>query len=313
MSRNASRSTLHRALVLPLLLLLASPAGAVSWWGKRDNREGLLAMVRNRALLFPQDGAAKPAELNDAFQVGDKLKTYPDSACRVLFMEDSFLNIGPATEYSLTRSRYDEITGARDIGFGLAAGKVRLAVGRLFGRGSASVETPTAVVGVKGTDVIVGYDPRIKRTLVLVLQGEVDVRSANPQLSGVIETVPAGSFTEVGDAAPPSEPQPAPPGMIETNLGETSVPSDPARSTPEVTVSEATTVPEPPPVPIATTDEVALNLDVMNQLQNGAPGNGTSDPNAGQTSPNAGLDQPPPEVLPPPVTSIPPDQCPGCP
>ena len=59
---------LRVALVAPLLASLALPAGAASWWGKRDNREGLVAMVRNRALLFQKDGPAKPAELNDAFQ-----------------------------------------------------------------------------------------------------------------------------------------------------------------------------------------------------------------------------------------------------
>jgi hypothetical protein len=309
-----SRSLLRVVLVAPLLALLAYPADAASWWGKRDNREGLVAMVRNRALLFQKDGPAKPCELNDAFQIGDKLKTYDASAARILFMEDSFLNIGPATEYSLTRSRYDEITGARDIGFGLAAGKVRLAVGRLFGRGSASVETPTAVVGVKGTDVIVGYNAKGKRTLVLVLQGEVELRSSNPQVSGIITTVSAGMFSEVGESTAPSEPQVAPEALIEANVGETTVEPDPERSTPEVTVAEAEAVPQPPPGEIGT--EVT-DMGLITQVQDaGDLGGGTSDPAVSQTGDNAGLNQPPPETLPPlvpPVTSYPPDQCPGCP
>jgi hypothetical protein len=307
------RSTiiLRAALVAPLLALFVFPADAASWWGKRDNREGLVAMVRNRALLFQKDGPAKPAELNDAFQIGDKLKTYDASAARILFMEDSFLNIGPATEYSLTRSRYDEITGARDIGFGLAAGKIRLAVGRLFGRGSASVETPTAVVGVKGTDVIVGYDAKGKRTLILVLQGEVEVGSTNPQLSGVLTTVSAGMFSEVGESTPPSEPQIAPAALIDANVGETTVEPDPERTTPEVTVAEAEAVQPPPPGPSGT--EV-VDVSLLTQVQDaGDVAGGTSDPSVGQTGDNAGLDLPPPDILPPLITSYPPDQCPGCP
>ena len=309
-----TRTILRVALVAPLLASLTLPVEAASWWGTRDNREGLVAMVRNRALLFQKDGPAKPVELNDALKIGDRLKTYESSAARILFMEDSFLNIGPATEYTLTRSKYDDITGARDIGFGLAAGKVRLAVGRLFGRGSASVETPTAVVGVKGTAVIVGYDPKGKKSTILVLQGEVDVSSTNPQLSGVITTVGPGMFTEVGESAPPSDPQVAPEALIEANVGETSVAPDPERSTPDVTVAEAETIPQTPPGAVGT--ELA-DVGLMTQVQDaGDVGGGTSDPAVSQTGDSAGLNQPPPETLPPlvpPVTSYPPDQCPGCP
>jgi hypothetical protein len=305
---------LRVALPAALVAALAVPAEAASWWGKRDNREGLVAMVRNRALLFQKDGPAKPAELNDAFQIGDRLKTYDASAARILFMEDSFLNIGPATEYALTRSRYDEITGARDIGFALAAGKVRLAVGRLFGRGSASVETPTAVVGVKGTDVIVGYDSKVKRTLVLVLQGEVELRSSNPQLSAVVTTVSAGTYSEVGESTPPSTPQPAPEALIEASVGETAVEPDPERTTPDVTVAEAEVIPQAPPAALGT--EVTDMGLLAQAVDAGDVSGGTSDPAVSQIGDSAGLNQPPPEILPPPVpppTSFPPDQCPGCP
>ena len=87
--------------------------------------------------------------------------------------------------------------------------------GRLFGRGTATVETPTAVVGVKGTDVFVGYDDQAKLTQVIVLHGIVEVTSKNPQISAVTIQVGAGQFTEVGEDATPPQPRPAPVGHDE--------------------------------------------------------------------------------------------------
>ena len=70
------RNTRQKLLLAALIVALsASSAWSISWWGKRDNREGLLTMVRNRVILFPEEGAAKPAALNDAFQINDRIKT----------------------------------------------------------------------------------------------------------------------------------------------------------------------------------------------------------------------------------------------
>ena len=315
MNRRTQRPLQHAITVLAILLLAAPPALSTSWWGRRDTREGLLAMVRNRVILFPTEGAAKPAELNDAFAVDDRIKTQADSSCRILFMEDSFLTLGPLTDYTLTRSRYDEITGARDVGFRLASGKLRLTVGRLFGRGSASVETPTAVVGVKGTDVIVGYDPERKSTLVMVLEGLVDITSLNAALAGVVTTVSAGEYAEVdaGPEAPAS--QPAPESLIEENVEDTSVEPDPERSAPEVTTAEANTTPEPPPPP---GDQGATDLALIEVAEEtGDVSGGGSSPDSSQDGSGGGgtpLPDPLPDILPEPVLSVPPDQCPGnCP
>jgi hypothetical protein len=307
MMRRVSNTPGRLAVTFLLLALGGSAAWSISWWGKRDNREGLLTMVRNRAVLFPQEGAAQPAALNDAFQVGDRMRVYPDSAVRVLFMEDSFLNVGANTTYDLTKSRYDEITGARDIGFGLVAGKVRLAVGRLFGRGSASIDTPTAVVGVKGTDVHVAYDEESHRTLILVYQGQVEVTPKDPALSGTTTTVPAGSYTEVEEGPAPPVVEVAPPSLIESTQAETDVFSDPVRTTPEATVADAST-PPPPPTTVVQTDvtEAVVSRETVT-VANVA--GGQSSPVVSQTSSNTGLDQP--IVLP--SATVPPDQCPGCP
>ena len=307
-------SSTRQKLVLASLVvaLSATSAWSISWWGKRDNREGLLTMVNNRVILFPEEGAAKAAALNDAFQINDRIKTRSRSAARILFMEDSFLNIGADTTYVLTKSRYDEVTGARDMGFSLAVGKVRLAVGRLFGRGSASVDTPTAVVGVKGTDVHIGYDERMKRTFVLVFQGSVDITSKNPALAGIVTTVKAGSYTEVDDSATPPEVQPAPASLVESTINSTDVFADPPRTTPDVPIADASI--EPPGLDSgAGTDISDAHLNQVSQTA-GSIASSTSTPATAQTDDVAGLDQPailPPPV--PPVTTTPPDQCPNCP
>ena len=90
--------------------------------------------------------------------------------------------------------------------------------------GKFEVTTPTAVVGVVGTQFGVKADP--ESTDVLCREGEVVVRSADKNVLGEV-VVRAGEFTHVERGKPPSLPAPATPERIRAGEDATAIPNTP--------------------------------------------------------------------------------------
>jgi ferric-dicitrate binding protein FerR (iron transport regulator) len=95
-------------------------------------------------------------------------------------------------------------------------------IGKSSGR--FDVSTPTAVVGVVGTEFGVKVDPQ--STDVLCKKGAVRVRNADPSVVGEV-VLRAGEFTHVERGKPPSAPAPASPERIRAGEDATAIPNTP--------------------------------------------------------------------------------------
>lgn len=186
---------------LPFLLagLLLAPAAFAADAGE-------VVLVRNTVRGTPPGGAARPLAVRDGVPLGLVVETGAESAAKMTFDPSGSLTVGARTRVVVDSSVVDAATGRSESALSLLSGQIRLALGRLF-RGEVSVDTPTAVAGVKGTDFRVAVDEATGATLVAVTEGTVTVRSK----AGGEVVLTAGQRTWVAPGQPPTPPAPIEP------------------------------------------------------------------------------------------------------
>jgi hypothetical protein len=192
--------TTRRALpLLALLFLPALPAQAAD--------VGEVVLVRNLVRGTAPGAAARPLSVGEGVVLGLRVETGADSGTKMTFDPSGSLTVGANTRATIDKAVVDRATGRSDSVLSVLAGTVRLALGKLFS-GEVAVDTPTAVVGVKGTDLRVEVEEATGTTVVLVTEGEVSVRSK----AGGEVTVRAGQRTLVARGQAPTPPSQIEPG-----------------------------------------------------------------------------------------------------
>lgn len=149
--------------------LAASAAGAEA---------GTVASVEGTADV-QHDGRWSAAEIGVPVQVGDAVRTGPDGRVRIVFQDDTVLNVGASSFLVVDRQVFDpEGAGSRSL-MKLLRGRVRALVSEYYQAPGSSyeIETDTAVAGVRGTEFIVDYDPEQFVTDVVGVSGTVQVNS----------------------------------------------------------------------------------------------------------------------------------------
>lgn len=186
-------------LLIPLLLL-ASPLAALA------DDVGAVASFTGQAEIG-RDGQWRTPETGMPVRLGDQLRT-ADGRLRVVFQDDSVLNLGENTTLTVDDQVFQPQQGTFKSLMKLVRGKVRATVGSYYQQTGAAyeVETPTAVAGVRGTTFVVSYDEADETTEVLGVHGRVFVRGLNERIGeGVYIT--AHESTAVGVDGHPLQPQ----------------------------------------------------------------------------------------------------------
>lgn len=139
--------------------------------------------------------------VKDPVFVGDRVKTLGGGRVRILLIDDSLVTLGENSELKIQKV---EVSGAkRKTLLSVITGKVRAVVSKFFKDVDSSfqVEGSTAVAGVRGTDFIV-IAPDKDHTEVVVLEGEVDVRSLFDKVTTSISIKTGEATTLAGEAGP---------------------------------------------------------------------------------------------------------------
>jgi FecR protein len=152
-----------KVLVLVTLLLFAavtdSYADAV---GKITQQTGLTELQRNKS--------STPTSINTEVEMDDTIVT-AKSKTRITFKDDSLVEVNEQSKLLIDSFVYDD--SARDagkLGMKVALGTARFASGQLTKHDpeSVKIETPSATIGVRGTDFTLTVD-ELGRTLAILL------------------------------------------------------------------------------------------------------------------------------------------------
>ena len=165
--------------------------------GPRVGKAGETTDVVPRAWRGETTAAGRElARANSVFWQ-DLVWTERRGRARLAIVDGSILNLGPETRLHVLPQ--DERTNYSAVE--LTFGKVRAEVKGARPGGRFEIRTPTAVIGVVGTEFFV--DAAEEKTRVICLAGQVAVRSQRPEVVGE-ETLSAGEKTDVAAAAPPA-------------------------------------------------------------------------------------------------------------
>jgi hypothetical protein len=192
------------ALVVALAGLLGRSEGAAA---QAPAAVGEVVFVRHEVLGTPPGAAAALAlAVGDDLVLRHQVETRRDSGARMTLGADGSLALGAETRIVLDEVVLAQARAGRSR-LSLLIGTLRLKVGALFA-GELAIDTPTAVVGIKGTALRVDADSR--GTTVTVFEGTVTVLG---KLSGKTVEVRAGRTTRVEGERPPTRPRKSDPAL----------------------------------------------------------------------------------------------------
>lgn len=183
------------------ILLLAPLAVWADAVGSFTKIEGQVDLVRTTG------GGAAVVRVGDSVSMGDAIRTKRNSKAEIQFKDESVIQLAPETRISI--DEYSFRGGARERGMiGLFRGKIRAIVSKLrasvipasLGGSDFNIKTPTAIAGVKGTDLIVYYERGVSGVMFLSGNGFV----LNPSMPDRVIPIRGGQATFVagGNQAP---------------------------------------------------------------------------------------------------------------
>jgi ferric-dicitrate binding protein FerR (iron transport regulator) len=109
-----------------------------------------------------KDGARTAPQSGDAVRAGQRITTGRDGAASMVLKDGTVLTLGPNTTTDLNQFQYDTTTQEGNFAVELLQGSLRVVTVLLakVNPERFKVKTPTAVVGVRGTDFIVEATPK---------------------------------------------------------------------------------------------------------------------------------------------------------
>ncbi|TWC66568.1 FecR family protein [Herbaspirillum sp. SJZ099] len=138
-------------------MVVAALACAASGAQAQENRfAGIMKVVRGDVQVQRQEQKL-PAQVGDKLYSGDRIVTAADAAAGITLRDDTLMSLGPKTSFVLEDFKFNESSGDGNIAVRVAKGTLRYVSG-LIGKHAPErqqVATPTATIGIRGTDFIV--------------------------------------------------------------------------------------------------------------------------------------------------------------
>jgi len=178
------RFLLATGILAALNLALAAPASA--------HEVGNVQAVEHSAFGTPPDAAKEPKRSGDPVAFKELLETLAQSGLLVRFSDGSRLTLGAESKVLVDDFVYDPADPASKALISLPAGKLRYITGSMP-KGQTTIETPTATMILRGTNVTV--DSEGDETTLYVEEGSVSVHS---KLTGEDTLVKEGQSVVIG-------------------------------------------------------------------------------------------------------------------
>jgi hypothetical protein len=174
---------MRRGLLICLFLCLAVRVAAQSIGAQ----VGTLADLEGQAEVG-RGGEWSPATIGAAVEQGDQLRTGSPGRMRVVFLDESVLIIGDNTELIVDQLVFDPEPGVFRSLMRILRGKVRAIVNDRYQQPGSSyeIESPNAIVGVRGTEFVLRFDPVADVSEVVGVGGRARVHSVLDRAGHVV-------------------------------------------------------------------------------------------------------------------------------
>lgn len=165
---------------------------------------------------FAKEKRSDRARVGTEVCAGDSISAGADSRAKIRMVDNNELNISPDTVMKIAAYDYKPEENKKKVLLDVLKGKVRSTVKQKYD-GQANtfqVKTKAAVAGVRGTDFIASYDPKMGKFEVVTFEGRVEVGKFNqdgrlmPEVAvgaGMMTEVLTGQSAEAPKAVPASE------------------------------------------------------------------------------------------------------------
>jgi hypothetical protein len=147
--KQVSHFRLRTAALAALLGATTAMAQDAPWAGMVKRVIGDVAVVRGSQTL--------PVTAGTRLNVGDRVVTGPDSGVGITLADDTLLTAGSLSRVELNDVRFDPTSNEGNILVRLLKGALHMVTGLIARQTpqNVKIETPTAVMGVRGTEFIV--------------------------------------------------------------------------------------------------------------------------------------------------------------
>ena len=142
--------------LLAALLLAAAPAIAAD--------AGLIKVSKGEVYV-ERAGTRMAAPVGTAVRASDVIVTGRDGAAGITFTDNSLVSVGPGSVFAIDKYRFDTTTHAGEFEGNLKQGKLAAVSGKMVKQApeSMKIRTPSAVMGVRGTEFVVQVDEPASR------------------------------------------------------------------------------------------------------------------------------------------------------
>jgi hypothetical protein len=147
---------MRKALILAAALAVAGPALAADI--------GLVKVSSGDVQI--QRGASKvSATVGTALQTADVIVTGANGSAGITFSDNSLVSVGPNSVFAIEKYQFDSTTYAGEFEGNLKQGRLAAVSGKMVKQSpeSMKIRTPSAVMGVRGTEFLVQVDPPAKQ------------------------------------------------------------------------------------------------------------------------------------------------------
>jgi hypothetical protein len=145
-----------------LAAALAAFLGSLTWPGapaRGDDVVGRIKLSRG-AVHVERGGQRVPAPVGAEVRQADVVVTGADGAVGIVFLDASLLSAGPRTSLAIDRFVFDSTTNQGRFDTSLKKGTLAVVSGKIAQQspGAMRVTTPAAILGVRGTELVVRAD-----------------------------------------------------------------------------------------------------------------------------------------------------------
>jgi hypothetical protein len=182
-------------------IALACAASVVSIAHAEAPRVGVTGAVNPAASGTPPGAASRQLVVGSDVIFRERVITTAEGQAQILFLDQSALMIGPNSTVVIDEFVYDPDTSKGNIAATLTQGSFRYIGGKLSKQGNATLKTPVATIGIRGSDVTVTYDRATSQANVVTTHG-----SATVETPGGVLDLRTGFGTTIGAGGRPPGP-----------------------------------------------------------------------------------------------------------